>query len=348
MVIPPWADRIEVGQTGSWLVVTGTGTSFQPLPNEDNIEWDRDMLRGFDAGRRRPRDESRLAPHLLFARAQTSIQQVEFVREFGPILATKVSYGSDPDILIARQDLAILSLEQKLFSRFFDLIRSLRVLKEWEKLVPEAARKYEQHYSLIAQGNLSALEKDRLLLMQMDFDEYLLKLGEFKPGLLDEIETVRGLVVEIQEQIDSYPEETIWDLEGDLANIPKPFSWKNQVGLGSLCSNERLSRDISTNVILLANLLLCRTFNQTPLTLHYGGGVIQDLPEATPFGIRTVLYYMLRMEYLYQRELKLCARHNCGFYFAPDRSNVLYCSDICENADKSRRHRTRAKSAAHG
>ena len=103
MVVPPWADRIEIEPNGAYLVITGTGTSFQPIPKEVNIGWDRDLLRGFDAGLRRKRDKSRKALHLLFAGARTLEQQVDFMHDFGPILATRISWGSEKDILIAHQ-----------------------------------------------------------------------------------------------------------------------------------------------------------------------------------------------------------------------------------------------------
>lgn len=344
-VVPPWADRIEVHETDSDLVVTGIGIGWQPLPSEYNIGLDRDLLRGFDAGRRMSRDKSRMAPHLRFAGSKATDQQVEFVREFGPILGTKIAEGVDPYDLIAHQPISILSLEQDLFSHYLELIRGLRKLKDWSRFEPIAIRKYNDYHRSLADGDQSAIDKDLLSKSNSDFDRFLLKAGAFKVELLQEIEKVRQHVASIQELIDSYPENIVWESEGYLAGVPRPFDWKESVGLGSLCNRERLSHELSSNVVLYANLMLCRVFNQVPLTLHYADSIVQDLPEATPYGIRPVLYYMLRMEYLYQREIKICGRPNCGFYFAPDRSDALFCSDLCENADKQRRHRARVKNA---
>lgn len=85
MGIPPWADEIQIQEEGSWIVVTGDRGIFDPLPNEDQLEWDRDLLLGFDAGRRRTREDSRMAPHLLFAGAKTAQRQKDFIANFGPI-----------------------------------------------------------------------------------------------------------------------------------------------------------------------------------------------------------------------------------------------------------------------
>ena len=44
-----------------------------------------------------------------------------------------------------------------------------------------------------------------------------------------------------------------------------------------------------------------------------------------PSGIRSVLYYMLRLEYLYHREIRLCADPYCGMVLYPrsHEQNVL-------------------------
>jgi hypothetical protein len=343
MVIPPWAGRIKVDKQDACLLVTGVGTSFQPMPNDGNVEWDRDLLRGFDAGRRKSREEARMAPHLLFAEATTTQKQLDFTKKFGPFLATKISWGAEPDILIAHQERRILVIEQKLFSQILELIRSLRKLKEWSNFEPKAVQEYNDYPLSILRGDLSALEKDLLLRQNANFDTFLLKRGKFQRDLLEEIENVREMVITIQELIDSYPQDIVWDLEGDLVGVPKPFSWGESVSLGSFCSEERLSRDLSSNVVMLANLMLCRAFSQIPLTLHYAGGVVLELPAATPYGIRGVLYYMLRVEYLYQREIKICTRPTCGFYFVQDRSDMVYCSKSCKNRDSQRRLRERRK-----
>ena len=151
-------------------------------------------------------------------------------------------------------------------------------------------------------------------------------------------------MIAIQEQIDSYPQVIDWDLKGDLVDVPKPFSWGESVSLGSFCSKERLSQDHPLTVVALANIMLCRAFSQIPLTLQYaGGGLVEELPKATPYGIRGVLYYMLRREYLNQREIKICTRHTCGLYFVPNRSDMKYCSESCQKAEKQWQWRDRER-----
>jgi hypothetical protein len=340
--LAPWADRIDITRTSSDLVVLGFEPWMSEIANEQDADWERDLLRSFDVGRRLPRNESRLALHLQFASAKEPEQQVDFVARFGPVLANEFRCDYEPFRLTASQNLAILGLEQKLYSAFLELIQNLKPLTEWSRAAPQAVAQYNEHYSSIANGALPLAEKTRLLKMQSDFEDYLLKFGPFRRNLLSNIERIRDVLVTIQGIFDAYP-----DAKWSLGDMPVPFSWKDAVGLGSLLSKARLSSDLGIAVVHLANLLLCRTFDQFPLHLSHTDGFTQELPEFPPYGIRPILYYMLRSEYLSQRELRLCSRPNCGWYFVPDRVNAVFCSDLCQNSEKQRRLRERAKLKKH-
>ena len=343
-VIPPWADRIEVESFDHHLAVTGIGTCFDPIEAETVDDRDWDLLRAFDAGRRAPRDRSRMVPHLLFARAQTPDLQVDFVRQFGPVLSNSVSYTPEFDGLVARQDIAILDWEQKLFSGMFEMIQILRTLDKWSKRIGEAIRRYNSYYLSLDDSGLPSGEVDRILQMQPDPDHFLLRHGRFPPETQQHIQRLWKTVFAVQGLIDSYPSDIRWNMEGDLMNLPRPFRWDTDVGLGSFAKPGRIDHGfLSVNVIVLANLLLCRTFNQFPVKLYYANGVLQGLPSSAPSGVRPLLYYMLRMEYLYKREIRLCARPTCGFYFVPDRPDGVWCSESCENREKARRHRAKSR-----
>ena len=72
------------------------------------------------------------------------------------------------------------------------------------------------------------------------------------------------------------------------------------------------------------------------LILCYAEGMVQEMPCTNFFGILPALYYMLRLEYVYEREIRRCANPKCGEYFVPASKNRTYCSDLCSGGAESR------------
>jgi hypothetical protein len=69
------------------------------------------------------------------------------------------------------------------------------------------------------------------------------------------------------------------------------------------------------------------------------------MPTVVPTGIRSAIYFMLRMEFLQKRQIKFCAKQDCGRYFVPDRSNGRYCSYSCKNSANVKLSRDRKELA---
>ena len=333
LIVPAWARRIEVIQGDTELKVYGWETWFQPLEREFFAE-SKDLLDGFDNGRKLRRDDSREAPHFLFAGAKTLAKSVEFVRAYGPVLASRVENPEQPDLsecvesgedstvpdVVAYQKLSVLEIEQRLFSFVFDLVMAVNKLRDWGKLAVQAEKKYT---APLPGGPQVWIPETRSFLENRELasDEDRLKIKE-----------IGTLLVEIQGLIDSYPNDVLWESDD-------PFTWDNPIS--SFCSRDHIDKDYSLNNYRWANYLLCHIFNLFPPRLDQVNGIVHEMPKLKPSGIRPILYYMLRLEYLSPRELRLCARPGCGGYFAPDRRDATYCSDSCQNIDKQRRFRER-------
>jgi|GEM_PF-6673793 len=333
MVLPKWADHIEVDQTDRELIVRGSGRCFQPVPRGAAEGFFEDFLGDFDDGRKMTRPSSGQAAHLLFAGAQSIDKQVDFVKRFGPVAASDVDYGLEPDTSIARQDREALRIEQQLFARVFDLNRLLSDLRGWSKGAFEAQGKYITSVPPISlkdeedewpQGTYTVSRVDSA----KHLDSFLRREGFLNSNEDEQISKIREYVFAIQRLIEFYPEAMLWKHH-------PPFSWKNV--FTPYHTMEEMEGLSSIEIFDLGNDFLCRIFNLFPLTLHYSRGTCVQMPKMRPSGVRDALYYMIRMEYLYQREIRLCAVPNCGHYFVPDRADTEYCSDACSNRAKQRR-----------
>lgn len=337
MILPPWALQIEVNQTDTDLVVSGNHFWFQPLKRDPYGDWDMDILRGFDEDRKLPQTERSNAPHTVFASAFTLPEQVAFVRRFGPVLASEIHYG-EHDKLIAHQNLKILSFEQQSFSHIFDLTRLVNELNGYSRKALSGEKVYGKRWIIAEPGNrnIASIAKE-VEKRAKDFDSFLENRNILTRGARNELDDLRALVSKIDELVNPSPEDHLGEL-GD------PTSWRSISS--PFYAKDQMSKASSLDVFDQANELLCSIFNRFPVTLCYAAGMAHDLPEMNPSGIRSVLYYMLRLEYLYHREIRLCADPYCGWYFIPGRTSRMYCSDTCSDNAKARRNRQKVKLAA--
>ncbi len=337
IILPPWARQIKVRQTDTYLVVFGKRWWFHPLKRDPYGDWDMDILRGFDEDRTLPPTRPSKAPHSLFARAHTLAKQVEFVQKFGPVLASKIRYMSH-DTVIARQNLKILSFEQQLFSRIFNLTKLINELTSFSRLayLKEETGSEKRWILLHEDYDFASIAKG-VAKRAKEFDSFLARDRILALEARRDLDRVRALVSEIDELMNPSPED-------HLLEFADPSSWRS---LSSpFYAKEQISKASSLDVLDAANELLCSVFNLFPVTLHYAAGMAHYMPEMNPSGIRPALYYLLRLNYLSHREIKLCAHPSCGRYFVPDRTDRIYCSDSCYGSAKTRRHTKKVKLVA--
>ena len=132
VILPLFGSHIRVKETDTDLVVSGIQWHGEPrpmrLPAYDDLADQEcrvvDLLSGYDEDRRLSQTERSKALHFLFANAGTLLKQKEFVRTFGPVLASKIDRTtSRPGLptMTAYQDIEALRFEQQLYSLIFDL-----------------------------------------------------------------------------------------------------------------------------------------------------------------------------------------------------------------------------------
>jgi hypothetical protein len=137
-------------------------------------------------------------------------------------------------------------------------------------------------------------------------------------------------VVNISEGVKQWPKQ--WRRERKLVNHPplwklRPESVKRIVCLSTSKRGELLGPHIDARIVLseLVNAFPSFVF-PNPLEMH----------SYLRYGIRPLLYAILRIEFLHPRDLAICANNHCGAFFERERAGQRYCKPIC-----SRQHRQR-------
>lgn len=338
VILPLFGSHIQVKETDTDLVVSGIQWHGEPsamrLPAYDDLADPEcrtvDLLSGYDEDRRLSQTERSKAPHFLFANADTLAKQREFVRKFGPVLASKIDRAtSRPSLptMVVHQNIEALRFEQQLYSFIFDLTKHVNELipfsrKAFKEVKPEmrvVLLEQPDRYSNVQEMIDTLVRETGEKVSKVD--SHLTRNNILTRDVKAELDRLRGLVSKINSFVNSSPEDNLDELIDNPTSLRNFHSWQN--------TREELSKASSLDVIDRANELLCCLFNRFPLVLCYADGMAQEMPSIDSSGILPALYYMLRLEYLYEREIKRCANPKCGGYFVPGTRSRFYCSDLC-------------------
>lgn len=84
---------------------------------------------------------------------------------------------------------------------------------------------------------------------------------------------------------------------------------------------------------------LTRLLNRYPPVLTFFRGQPVEAPVHRPEGIRPMLYFMLRREYLSDlKTSNVCTNPNCRAFFAVERQGAKYCSSTCSTLHRQREY----------
>lgn len=350
VILPLFGSHIQVKETDTDLVVSGIQWHGEPsamrLPAYDDLADPEcrtvDLLSGYDEDRRLSQTERSKAPHFLFANADTLAKQKEFVRTFGPVQASEIDRTTSrpglPTITV-HQNIEALRFEQQLYSLIFDLTKHVNDLipfsrKAFKEVKPEMRVILLEHpdrYSNV-QKMVDTLAREAGEKVSK-VDSCLTRSNILTRDVKDKLDKLRELLSGINAFLDPSPEDNLQDLIENPTSLRHLHSWQN--------TRSELLKASSLDVIDRANELLCELFNRFPLILCYADGMAQEMPDTNASGILPALYYMLRLEYLYEREIRRCADPKCGGYFVPGRKNRVHCSDLCTGRAMQQRHRKR-------
>jgi len=100
-------------------------------------------------------------------------------------------------------------------------------------------------------------------------------------------------------------------------------------------------REKRNYVLDSAHVLLCEVLNEYPPKLAPFKGEAIELPDTRDEGIRNTLYYLLRRDYLAQREIGTCL--HCGSHFSVTKRGMRGCSFSCRRALTNRKQWDKSK-----
>lgn len=292
---------LEVEQAGTSLRIVGLVPSL-----ENNNGAACDLLLQYQAARKDWSDgrTGKNSPHVRFANADTDEKLVAFVQQFGPVVVTTV-YDS-----YERPD-------HRDENGFLEPSRPPR---------------------LTAEQDMNELRSERLL-----YRAALALMMELrKPDA--KFSVIHDHISEIASKVLDWPRQ--WSRERKSRRESRENPWKNPrweprmpweptadslnriVGLSALSGPDPLLPPI-----IDARIVLCELLNT------FRPSVYPNPPEfhsAIRYGIRPLLYSILRREFLYPREVGVCANERCLEFFEIERAGQEYCSEDCSRRQRQR------------
>jgi hypothetical protein len=321
-----WADHIQVEDAGEYLKLAGAislgdrsrglltryGKYLNPVPVPPPLSEDVTEM-----------------PHARFAKAADRDGLLRFVKEFGPVVANDLN---EPNTTIVVADDA--NTPQTTTIEVPVITTWVGAVQRWDELRRE----------------------------QKLFRSLLLLIQAVKSGDAEELRGTLSLFDDVLDGTSAWIEQHSRESLQRERNERAPIDWnwsRNQQDIlanyfssvaSALAKGNPKLDGLSTllahgNPLNNLNGAICEILNAFPPSVQYlpkkqskNGN---NLPRAVEmprsdlvFGIRPLLYFMLRTDYLRGWELRLCRREGCGEWFRPTGKRPHHCAPEC-----ARRHR---------
>lgn len=313
-----WAFGIEVDHRPDCLFVGGYSPYWQSGRGRYS-SWD--LLAEF---RKAPKDWSKgrtgkNSPHVQFANAETDDELIAFVKRFGPVVARSIRETfpeelnlegeGDPPTIVAEQGM--------------DELRNERIT-------------YRSALTLLSELQLQ--EKDKKA----------------------DIEVIRDCISRIADKVSAWPQQWTREQQARVLNYASPPSWQfNEAALRGMqiyASEARSSRpslgdrvakvvpeagNLTSGQILRAidagHSAICELVNAfKPVVYRWGGVGVEGPHFDLCYGIRPLLYHILRQEYLRRGGIAFCANTRCNNVFNTERAGQRFCSTECSQQQRQR------------
>lgn len=252
------------------------------------------------------------SPHVQFANADTVQKLTAFLRHYGPVLISSAreeerpvrpsgpfDFGITETVVFARQNRAELVREQLVYRSALVLVSEVQRAKECEVATVQKC------ISTIV-GNVSEWpsqwERERRLRVS---------------GLGFAHEPHWKFTDKNLEHLERWMWSATREPSGDA--LRDLFSMRNPVYDGHLVISELI------NAFAL-------------LVYPWGDSPVEAPSWDLAGGIRPILYYMLRREYLSGRGLSLCRNSDCRSIFEIERSGQEFCSEECSRMQRQREY----------
>jgi hypothetical protein len=313
-----WASNIEVEKSGRDLIIGGIAS-----PQDEQSSGD--LFRSYrDWALDRTTKRSGLnAPHIRFANAETDQQLITFVKRFGPIwaelIAEEESDFAEEDthcsvlLRAAKQSLEALHREQRTYAAALDLLAEL---DKGKKADPQSI---QTHLAIIVDGCehwTSEWQRERA---------WRRSHGQLPPSW----------------HFDRSEWENLVRLNGSARPVPNLDDLSQSRFMGPVDSGHPLSHLIYGRPVDSGHQVICALANAFRSEVTCFGNTRCEAPplHALLFGVRPVLYYLLRLEYLHTPKTggaHRCANEFCRQFFLLDREGQKFCSEECSRKQRQR------------
>ncbi len=236
-------------------------------------------------------------PHIQFANAKTDQQLIAFVKTFGPVVASSVE--------------------------------EVNTTENW---------------TLTAIQSIDTLRRER-----QTYAAALTLLAELDPRGTANLQTIQTCLSRISEGCRHWTHEWRAESEWRKSEHCRPPSWhfdesawENLVFLKVSAERHpepKLSEIlVSSGAFRDGHQVICRLVNTFAVEVQYFGSTRCEGPsgDSLRFGVRPVLYYILRREYLRRGRVHLCPNSQCNQLFLEERDGQRFCSEDCSRRQRQR------------
>ena len=165
------------------------------------------------------------------------------------------------------------------------------------------------------------------------------------------IETIERYISEIADRVSSWPEQ--WLRERRLLhregcqqswffgneNLDRINDLATMYGSESCAPTEFWQLALRMGPIEAGHLLVCDLVNTFPPQVRrYDRSVIEGPQADLTGGIRPLLYYILRREYVQRGRIGVCANTACRDLFEIERAGARFCSEECSRRQRQREY----------
>lgn len=199
----------------------------------------------------------------------------------------------------------------------------------------------------VARQNLAELRSERLA-----YRSALHLVSELQRGKQSEIATLRRCVVEIVENVSTWPQQ--WERELQLrANqgYAREPQWRfrednvEHLEIYSYYATRESSGDPLREAILgmspvrASHNVISELVNAfAPLVYLWGNGPVEAPHWDLIGGIRPILYHILRREYLQASGISICRNTECRDLFEIERFGQEFCGEVCSRLQRQREY----------